>query len=141
MASWSLFTIAAKPLLQRHRALTITYAASLITLVTLAPLAQIEAHGMTALASAPLQSLLWVVALGVLVSFGSTLLWIEAVRLVKPVMVAAFVFIQPIVGALLGHLVFGESLSGPGLLGGALICGAVLLVASGEGTRAAAEPT
>jgi drug/metabolite transporter (DMT)-like permease len=138
---WSLFTVTAKPLLERHSPLSITYCASIVALIALAPFVPLELRGRPLFHGPVWTTLFWVVALGVLVSFGSTLLWVEAVRVVRPIVIAAFVFVQPLVGSLAGYFL-GERLSPFAMMGAALICLAVFVVTRGEReTERAPEPT
>lgn len=124
---WGLFSPLMAPLLQRHRSLDVTFAAMAWALVLLLPAALLEAPGWQA-GPALAPALLWTVALGVIGSFGGTLLWVWSLRALSPGTVAPFVFLQPLAGVLAGHLVLAEVLSEQALLGGALIGAGVLLV-------------
>ncbi|MEW6742243.1 MAG: DMT family transporter [Planctomycetota bacterium] len=133
---WALYTVGAKPLLARYSPLEVTHGALLLALVALIPLVPLEMRGRPLFHGPPGMTLLWVVLLGVLVSFLATVFWNAALRRLSPVVIAGFVFVQPVVGAVMGRLVFGERLATGALVGGVLIGSAVFLVAKGEGCRA-----
>jgi drug/metabolite transporter (DMT)-like permease len=125
---WSIYTVAARPLLPVHGSVSIAYGSSLVTLALLAPFWPLELEGLR-LGAAALPALGWCVGLGVFVSFLSTVLWMDGLRLAGPIVVAAFVFLQPVTGALLGYFVLGEVLAPVAFIGAALVGSAVLLVA------------
>jgi len=135
---WGLYSPLMLPLARRHRPSDVTFGAMLWAMLLLVPAALLEAgewRGGPALSPA----LIWTLALGVVGSFGGTILWVEALRHLDGATVAPFVFLQPLAGVLAGHLVLDEELSGAALAGGALIAAGVLLViAPGRLRRAAA---
>jgi len=124
---WGLYSPLMAPLVQRHRSLDVTFASMAFALVLLVPAALFEAPDWRAGPELG-PALLWTLALGVVGSFGGTLLWVWSLRSLSPNTVAPFVFLQPLAGVLAGHLVLGEVLSEQALLGAALIGGGVLLV-------------
>ena len=132
---WSVYTIAAKPVLERHGSRPVTYHASWVALLALAPFVPFELRGRPLFHGPALPSLLWVAALGLGVSFAGTYLWIKALAVLRPIVIAVFVFVQPLVGALLGRIVFDDP-AGPGTLVGGLMIGlAVLAIAAPEARR------
>ncbi|HZM00899.1 MAG TPA: DMT family transporter [Planctomycetota bacterium] len=137
---WGLYSPLMLPLARRHRPSDVTFAAMAWAMLLLVPAALLEAgewRGGPALSPA----LLWTLALGVVASFGGTILWVEALRHLDGSTVAPFVFLQPLAGVLAGHLVLDERLSGAALAGGALIgAGVALVLAPGFLRAAAARP-
>ena len=124
---WGLYSPLMAPLVQRHRSLDVTFASMAWALVLLVPASLLERgdwHAGPHLGSA----LAWTAALGVIASFGGTVMWVWTLRHISPGTIAPFVFLQPLAGVLAGHLVLGEVLSENALLGGALIAAGVLLV-------------
>jgi drug/metabolite transporter (DMT)-like permease len=123
---WGFHTPLAKPLSERHDALDLCLRATLVSLVALVPAVLSEAPRWEAgpeLAPA----LAWTVALGLLVSFGATALWIWALRHLPATNVAGFVFLQPLAGVLVGVGWMEESLSAAAIAGCALIVAGVAL--------------
>jgi drug/metabolite transporter (DMT)-like permease len=124
---WGLYSPLMAPLVATRRSVDVTFASMLWALALLLPAAALEApdwHGGPYLASA----LGWTLALGILASFGATVLWVWSLRFISPATVAPFVFLQPLAGVLAGHLVLHEVLTEQALLGGGLIAAGVLLV-------------
>jgi len=139
---WGLYSPLMLPLARRHRATDVTFAAMVFSMLLLVPatLAEIpQWHGGPTLGPA----LLWTLALGVIASFGGTVLWVTALQHLNASTVAPFVFLQPLSGVLAGHLVLGEVLTREALLGGLLIGAGVLLVIAPSMRRrsATAAPT
>jgi len=134
---WGLYSPLMIPLARRHRPVDVTFAGMLWGLALLVPATLLEAnqwHGGPTLSPA----LMWTLAVGVVGSFGGTILWVEALRHLDGSTVAPFVFLQPLAGVVAGHLVLHERLSGAALAGGALIAAGVLLVIAPARRRAAA---
>jgi drug/metabolite transporter (DMT)-like permease len=134
---WGLYSPLMIPLARRHRPSDVTFAGMLWGMALLVPAALLEAgrwHGGPTLTPA----LAWTLALGVVGSFGGTILWVESLRHLDGSTVAPFVFLQPLAGVLAGHLVLDERLSGAALAGGLLIGAGVLLVILPVRRRAAA---
>ncbi len=105
----------------------ITFAAMVFALLLLVPAAL--ARRRSGHAGPELQSaLLWTLALGVIASFGGTVLWVVALQKLDASTVAPFVFLQPLSGVLAGHLVLGEVLTPEAMVGAVLIGAGVLLV-------------
>jgi drug/metabolite transporter (DMT)-like permease len=121
---WGCYTPLAKPLSERHDALDLCLRATLVSLVALLPVVLWESPRWQAgpeLAPA----LGWVVALGLLVSLGGTVLWLAALRHIPATNVAGFVFLQPLTGVLVGIAWMDERLSAAALAGSALIVAGV----------------
>jgi drug/metabolite transporter (DMT)-like permease len=124
---WGLYSPLMAPLVQRHRSLDVTFASMAWALALLLPASLLEAPDWRAGPELG-PALLWTLALGLVASFGGTLLWVWSLRSLSPATVAPFVFLQPLAGVLAGHLVLDEVLSEQALLGGVLIGAGVLLV-------------
>lgn len=122
---WSVWTVAAKPLLKRHSALSVTYASSVAAFLCVLPFVSTRTAGVTS------SGMLWSAVVGVAM-FVSSWCWNEGLQRASAAVVAAFIFTQPLVGVLLGRLAFGERLGPWAMGGGAVTCLAVLLVAKGE---------
>lgn len=124
---WGLYTPIFKPLAGRFDAMVLTFAVLLCAAIALAPGAVLERDAW-ANAPAPGTAILWIVLLGVLLSFVATLLWnYSLVHLPAPA-VAPFVLVQPLAGVLAGALVLDEPITRSIVIGGALIILGVLPV-------------
>ncbi len=124
---WGLYSPLMQPLAQRCRAIDITFMSMLWSCAVLVPAALLESgqwHGGPTL----MPALQWTLGLGIIASFGGTLMWNASLRHLSAATIAPFVFLQPLAGVMAGHLVLGETLTRDALLGGALIGLAVLLV-------------
>jgi drug/metabolite transporter (DMT)-like permease len=124
---WGLYSPLMAPLVATRRSLDVTFASMVWALALLVPASLLEASDWHA-GPTLLPALGWTLALGVLASFGATVLWVWSLRSISPATVAPFVFLQPLAGVLAGHLVLGEVLSGQAALGGTLIGAGVVLV-------------
>jgi drug/metabolite transporter (DMT)-like permease len=123
---WGCYTPLAKPLSERHDAFELCLGATAVGVLVLLPAAFAERELWVA-GSALAPALAWSVALGLAVSFGSTILWLVALRHIAATRVAGFVFLQPLAGVLVGVGWLGERLTPAALTGGALIVLAVAL--------------
>ena len=116
---WGCYTPLAKPLSERRDPFDLCLRVMLVATAVLTVPALLESPRWHAGALGP--ALAWSVALGLFVSFGSTVLWLAALRDIPATSVAGFVFLQPLAGVLVGAGLMGEHLSPAMLLGGALI--------------------
>lgn len=66
--------------------------------------------------------------MAVVVSLGAFSAYAYALAALPVSTVATYAYVNPVIAVLLGVLVFGESFSGPQLVGGAVVLGAVVLV-------------
>jgi drug/metabolite transporter (DMT)-like permease len=114
---WAIYTLAAKPLVERHDPLEVAIRAGAISWI---PLVLLAAHEPFDLARA-LPALGWVLLLAFLASGLGSLAWNRALREVTAATMAIFVFVQPVVGLALGVLALGERASVAAVLGAALI--------------------
>ncbi|HEX5011661.1 MAG TPA: DMT family transporter [Planctomycetota bacterium] len=136
---WGLYSPLMSPLVRERRSVDVTFASMAWAMLLLVPAALLESpqwHAGPDLGKA----LAWSAGLGVVGSFGGTLLWVWSLRFLSPATVAPFVFLQPLAGVLAGYLVLDERVTRDALLGGLLIAGAVLLVILGSRTPAAKRP-
>lgn len=125
-ALWSIYTVGAKPTLDRVPASAFTSVTTAIALIVVAPFALAELPSLDrerALAPVPLAC---VITLGVGVSWLGTLLWNYALARISATMMASLIFLQPLTGVLLGAAL-GEPLLAASLFGGALVLAGVWL--------------
>lgn len=131
---WGCYTPIALPLCRRHDSFDICLRATLVSLLVLGPAALLEAGGWSG-GAALAPALAWTVGIGLFVSFGSTVLWLMALRHLPAASVAGFIFLQPLCGVLVGIALLGERLSPASVLGGALIVAGVTLDVLRTGRR------
>jgi drug/metabolite transporter (DMT)-like permease len=125
---WGLYTPISKALADKHGPIEITFTSVLFSLVLLVPWSlseRAEWHAGPHLWPA----LGWMIALGVLITFISTVLWLSALKHLAASHVAVFIFLQPIVGVLAGLWVLGEPVA-VSALWGALVIGVGVLVST-----------
>ncbi|ADD06748.1 DMT superfamily transport protein [Natrialba magadii ATCC 43099] len=132
-ATWALYTVLGKPLIERYSALeTATYScvAAVPMLAVLVPveLARTEAS----LSSIPVtpELIVAVLYLGLLGTAAAWYLWYKGLEYVDASVISAFFFLQPVVGAIFGAAVLGESLGSRFVLGGAVMAVGVYLVST-----------
>lgn len=121
--SWAIYTLAAKPLVARHDPLRIAILASALSPLPLLPLAALEPFEL----ARALPAMGWVLLLALLATALGTFAWNRALREVTAGTMAAFVFVQPVVGLAVGTLALGEPFGLQALAGAALIVGGVTL--------------
>ncbi len=124
---WGLYSPLVKPLAVRHDPVSLTLAIMATSMVLLVPMAGYqlvdwEPNEFTG------QALFYVVVLGVLVSFGSTVMWTLALPALPSGTVAASIVIQPLAGVLAAVLWLDESLTTRALIGTLVIAASVALV-------------
>jgi drug/metabolite transporter (DMT)-like permease len=124
---WGLYSPLMAPLVQQHRALDVTFMSMAWAIAALLPVSLLELGGWSAGPQLP-TALLWTLGLGVVASFGGTLLWVWSLRFLSPATVAPFVFLQPVAGVACDYLVHGRAPAAASLEGGAIIAAGVLLV-------------
>jgi len=129
---WGLYTPLLTPVARRHAALPVTFAVTAVSAVALVPAALFESPRWEA-GPALLPALGWTALMGVAISFLGTLLWTRALRDLPSGVIAPFIFLQPVVGVLVGVLWLHESVSSAAAAGGALVAAGVVLVILGEG--------
>jgi drug/metabolite transporter (DMT)-like permease len=94
------------------------------------------AFGSQALPTATTPSLLWVAAGAVVCGMGGNVLFNLGLRHVPTAAAGALMYLEPLTGAVLGLLVFGETLGPQSLLGGVLVLGTGVWVASESRSQA-----
>lgn len=124
---WGLYSPLMQPLARRWRALDITFMSMVWACAVLLPAALLESGDWHA-GPTLLPALQWTLALGVVASFGGTVMWNVALGRLSASSIAPFVFLQPLAGVIAGHLVLDETLTRDALFGGLLIGAGVLLV-------------
>jgi drug/metabolite transporter (DMT)-like permease len=129
--AWAIYTIAAKPLLDRHDPGRVSLFSVLLSLPILAALALGEPIDF----ERALPALGWVAALAVTGSAVGTLSWNYALRSISAGTMAAFIFVQPLIGLLAGRALLSEPV-GSLALGGALL---ILVGVTLEARHAAPE--
>ncbi len=131
---FALYTVAGKPLLKRMDALSLTSLTSLVAVFPLLlcagaahfPVFKFGFSGIT------LSSILYL-SLGV--SFFGVLTWNLAMERVSASLLANFIFVQPLLGAILGVFLLREGLSWGSFLGGVLILAGVYCASREKSSR------
>jgi drug/metabolite transporter (DMT)-like permease len=123
--SWAVYTVATKPLLARHDPMRISLWIVLLSLVPTGVLALGEPFDFEAARA----SAVWVVALALLGTAVGTWTWNFALRHTSASTMAAFVFLQPVVGLAAGAVALGERVGAVAIAGAALVALAVLVEA------------
>lgn len=116
---WALFSVIGKPVLRKVDSLTFTALAIVFALAALAlsALAGLDVGHLRVSG----QALLAVSFLAIGVTFLGTLAWSKGLEMVPASKLACFVFLQPLVGVLLGSLWQGEAFTAWSASGGVLI--------------------
>ncbi|MCX5740293.1 MAG: DMT family transporter [Proteobacteria bacterium] len=114
---WAIYTLAAKPLVDRHDPLRVAIFAALLSWIPLVPLAATESFD----ATRALPALAWVLLLAFLATAMGMVAWNRALREVSASTMALFVFVQPVVGLAIGVVALGEGVGWWAILGAALI--------------------
>lgn len=128
-AAWSIYTLAAKPLLDRHDATRISVWAIALTVPPLVAIAALQPVDL----ERALPALVWVVVLAFTATSLATYAWNRALGAISASTMAAFIFVQPVVGAVLGPVVLGERIGWLAALGTLVaIAGVVLAALRGE---------
>ncbi|SFC05172.1 Threonine/homoserine efflux transporter RhtA [Halobiforma haloterrestris] len=137
-ATWAVYTVFGKPLIERYSALeTATYSCAVAVpiLGALVPV-EVATTGASLRAIEPTPELVVAVLyLGLLGTAAAWYLWYKGMEYVDASVVSAFFFAQPVVGALFGAAVLGESPGSRFVLGGAVMAAGIYLVST---TRASA---
>lgn len=123
--AWAIYTLAAKPLLVRHDAMRVSLAAVLLSIPPLLLLALGEDFSL----ERALPALVWVVALALLATALGSWSWNWALGRMSAGSMAAFIFVQPVVGLAAGHFALGEPVGALALVGTAVILAGVTLEA------------
>ncbi|HTO08731.1 MAG TPA: DMT family transporter [Myxococcota bacterium] len=134
--SWAIYTLAAKPLLERHDPGRV----SLWALVLSIPLLLVLAVGEPIDLGRALPELGWLTLLALTSNAIGPLAWNWALRSISAGTMAAFIFVQPLIGLLAARALLSEPVGPLALLGAGLILAGVTLEAlrSAPESRAAA---
>lgn len=122
--SWAIYTLAAKPLLERHDPLRVAVWACWLSILPLVPFAASEPVDPARL----LPALGWVALLAVMATTLGMYAWNRALQRISASTMAAFIFVQPLVGLAAGALL-GETLGAFALAGAGLIVAGVWIAA------------
>jgi len=131
---WGLYTPVSKPLADKHDPVAITFASVLFSLVLLVPWSLTEVDEWRA-GPQLWPAIGWTLGLGVLITFASTVMWLAALKHLAASHVAVFIFLQPIVGVLVGTLALDEPFSLQVLWGALVIALGVLISLLWPGRR------
>jgi drug/metabolite transporter (DMT)-like permease len=131
--SWAIYTLAAKPLLERHDPGRVSLLSVVLSLPILAALAIGEPIDF----ARALPALGWVAVLALTGSAIGTLSWNYALRSISAGTMAAFIFVQPLIGLVAGRALLSEPVGALALLGAVLILVGVTL----EARRSAPPPS
>jgi drug/metabolite transporter (DMT)-like permease len=123
---WGLYSPLMAPLVQRHRSIDVTFMSMVWALALLLPASLLE-HDAWTPGPRLAPALAWTAGLGLLASFGGTVLWVWSLRSLSPATVAPFVFLQPVAGVVADYLAHDRVPSSQVLAGGAVIAAGVLL--------------
>jgi drug/metabolite transporter (DMT)-like permease len=126
-ASWALYSVLGRPLLERYSPLVVTYYASLYGTVMLLPFVALDAHALPQLVQDP-RAAGMLLFLGIFNSAIGFLWYYQAVQRIGAVTTSAYINLVPLFGVLLSAILLGEVPSRGLLAGGMLIIGALLLI-------------
>lgn len=127
---WAIYTLAAKPLVARHDPLRVAVLAAAISWIPLLPFALREPIDV----ERALPALGWVVVLALLASAVAMVAWNRALREVSASTMALFVFVQPVVGLVVG-IGLGERAGSWAILGAtAIVLGVAIATLRGGRT-------
>ena len=134
-ATWALYTVRGKPLIDRYSALeTATYSclAAVPMLAALVPLEIAATDASLRVIEPTAELVVAVLYLGLLGTAAAWYCWYKGMEYVDASVISVFFFAQPIVGGLLGATLLGESLGSRFVLGGAVMAAGVYVVSTAE---------
>ena len=126
-ASWAVYSVCGRPLLQRYSPLTVTFYASLFGTVMLAPFVLIDSATVPRMLGDP-HALLMIAFLGFFNSAIGFLWYYEAIQRLGAVTTSAYINLVPIFGILLAAVILDESPSSALLSGGVLVIAGLVLI-------------
>ena len=130
-ASWAVYSVLGRPLLERHTPLTLTFHASLWGTLLLFPFALSELDTLTAILL-DARAIAMLVFLGVVNSAVGFLWYYEAVATLGATVTSAYINLVPIFGLGLSALVLGEMPTPALLVGGGLVLAALAILNRGQ---------
>jgi len=130
-ASWAIYSVLGRPLLERHSPLTLTFHASLWGTFLLLPFALGELASMTLIIT-DLRAIAMLVFLGVVNSAVGFLWYYEAVATLGATVTSAYINLVPIFGLVLSALVLGEMPTPALVVGGGLVLAALAILNRGQ---------
>ncbi len=127
--SWAIYTLAAKPLLERHDVMRVSLMAVLLSIPPLFLLALGEELSL----ERALPALGWVIALAFLATALGSWSWNWALHRMSAGTMAALIFFQPVVGLAAGFFALGEPVGALALAGaGVILIGVTLEAVRGD---------
>ena len=124
--SWAVYALIGKSVMKRVRPAVFTTAT---TAVAILPMALLAGSSIVPAAVPPREALLGLAFQAVGITYGATLMWNKGLELVPASTMAQFIFLQPLVGVVLGLLLKGDPLTVPSAWGGLLIILGMILAA------------
>ncbi len=126
VVAWALYTVAAKPLLNRYPPTQLTALALILGAVWMLPFGLMDTFRFD-YAAVPTLGWIGLVYLALITSVVMYFLWNASLRRLAPSRVAVFSNSQPVLTALLSALLYGERLTPEFFIGTALVIGGVYL--------------
>lgn len=126
-ASWAVYSVCGRPLLQRYSPLTVTFYAALFGTAMLAPFVLIDSATVPRMLSDP-HALSMIAFLGFFNSAIGFLWYYEAIQRLGAVTTSAYINLVPIFGILLAAVILGESPSSALLSGSVLVIAGLVLI-------------
>ncbi|XIF19987.1 MAG: DMT family transporter [Acetilactobacillus jinshanensis] len=123
--AWALASILLKRLHGTYNTAQITLISSFVAVVMLLPWIFTHTGTMASIHFTSLKTIFCILYLGCISTASAFMMWDKGVELLGADNSGMFYLIQPIVGAILGWLILGESISAGFLIGAALIIGSV----------------
>jgi drug/metabolite transporter (DMT)-like permease len=123
--AWAIYTLAAKPLVERHHSTRVSLWAIALTIPPLALLATTDDLD----PERAVPAARWLLALALVSTALGTYSWNRALRRISAGSMAAFIFVQPVVGLAVGVAILGEPVGAAALAGTLLVVAGVTLAA------------
>lgn len=123
--SWAVYTVATKPLLERHEPMRVALGVVVLSLLPMGLLSIPEPFDLEQARG----SFVWVLTLAFLGTAVGTWTWNYALQHTSAGTMATFIFLQPLFGLAAGALALGEPVGALAIGGAALVAGAVALEA------------
>jgi drug/metabolite transporter (DMT)-like permease len=138
ITGWACYSIAARPLLERHAALAVTTWACFAGFALLAPWTLVYWEETRALLAEP--RIVAILVLQGFLTMGLGFLWYyQGIRALGPMNASVYINLVPVFGVLLAALTIGEMPDAPLVVGGLGVIGGLLVVNRAEARRARAQ--